>query len=71
MSREIGAENVVKIATYLASVEAPPARHIKANITAIALVAGLKDRQALYKNPECRAMVEQAIAIKGLGRSMS
>jgi CHAD domain-containing protein len=66
MSRDIGAENVAKIATYLASVEALPARHGKANITAIALAAGLKDRQALYKNPECRTMLEQAIATKGL-----
>jgi hypothetical protein len=66
MSKEIGAENVQKLAVYLAFVEALPARHGKANMTAIALAAGLKDRQALYKNDKCREMLQEAIETKGL-----
>lgn len=62
---EIGAENVAKLVAYLHSVEALPARNGQVNVTAVAVAAGL-DRQALYKNPECRRLLEETIATKGL-----
>lgn len=65
MSKEIGAENVRKLAYYLESIEALPARGGKANMTAVAFASGV-DRQALYKNPECRSMLQGAIESKGL-----
>jgi hypothetical protein len=65
MSKEIGAANVRKLASYLTSIEALPARCGKTNMTAIALASGV-DRQALYKNPECRNILQEAAKTKGL-----
>lgn len=65
MSKEIGAENVRKLTSYLTGIDALPARGGKANMTAIAVASGV-DRQALYKNPECRILLQDAIQNKGL-----
>lgn len=62
---EIGIENVEKLRRYLDSIGALPARSGKLNVQAVAIAAGL-DRQVLYKNPECRKLLEQAVAGKGL-----
>jgi hypothetical protein len=65
MTKALGAENVRKLTAYLAGIDALPARGGKANMTAIAVAAGV-DRQALYKNPDCRKLLNDAIAQKGL-----
>jgi C4-dicarboxylate-specific signal transduction histidine kinase len=62
---EIGIENVDKLRRYLDSVDALPARGGKLNVQAVAIAAGL-DRQALYKNPACRKLLEEAVARKDL-----
>lgn len=63
--REVGAENVERLRAYLANVETLPSRAGKANLSAIAVGAGL-DRQVLYKNPECSRLLDQALVEKGL-----
>ncbi|GAA0569629.1 DUF6262 family protein [Caenispirillum bisanense] len=62
---EVGAANVEKLRRYLASVASLPARGEQVHVSAIALAAGI-DRQVLYKNPECRRLLEEAVAAKGL-----
>jgi len=62
---EVGAENVAKLQNYLSSVEALPARGGQINATAVAVAAGI-DRQVLYKNPECRRLIDEAVSAKGL-----
>lgn len=62
---ETGAANVEKLQRYLASADALPARGGQVNVTAIAIAAAI-DRQVLYKNPECRRLLEEAVAAKGL-----
>lgn len=63
--QQIGAENVVKLKSYLNSVDAIPARAGKANITGIAKACGF-DRQVLYNNDEAKKLLADAIAEKGL-----
>jgi len=62
---EIGTENVEKLQRYLASIDALPARGGQVNVTAVAVAAGI-DRQVVYKNPECRRLLEEAVTDKGL-----
>jgi hypothetical protein len=63
--QQIGQEYVDKLTRYLDSIDALPARMGKVNMTAIAEVSGVP-RQSLYKNEDCRVLMEQAIAQKGL-----
>lgn len=62
---EIGAENVERLRRYLGGIDSLPERDGQPNITAIAVAAGV-DRQVLYKNPECRRLLEETAAVKGL-----
>lgn len=62
---EVGAANVEKLRRYLASVASLPARGEQVHVSAIALAARI-DRQVLYKNLECRRLLEEAVAAKGL-----
>ena len=63
--QEIGQEYVDKLWHYLNGVNALPARSGKVNMTAIAEASGVP-RQSLYKNDNCRQMLEEATATKGL-----
>jgi hypothetical protein len=63
--REQGAENVKKLVAYLSSVEALPERGGKVNTTAVAEACGF-DRQTLYKNPNAKQVLEDAVKSKGL-----
>lgn len=63
--REIGADYVARLNTYLSSVDVIPSRAGKANMTAIAEACGF-DRQTLYKNSIAKELLQQAIATKGL-----
>ncbi len=63
--RTIGADNVRKLEAYLRSVDAIPARGSKANMSAIAEACGF-DRQTLYKNPQAKEIILEAIEAKGL-----
>jgi len=62
---KVAAENVELVRRYLETVNFLPARDGKPNVAAIAVAAGV-DRQVLYKNPECRRLLEGAVAAKGL-----
>ena len=66
---EIGQVNLGKVAEYLGRLQVGghglPQRDGKPNMSAIALAAGV-DRQVLYKNPACKAAVEDAAARLGL-----
>lgn len=64
-NQEIGAESLARLREFLDGAAAVPERNGKANISAIALASGV-DRQALYR-PEARALIESAVAAKGLG----
>jgi transposase-like protein len=63
--KEIGSENVEKLRAYIDSIDALPARNGKVHVTAIAEAVGI-DRQALYKNPAAKQLLEEAVAQKGL-----
>lgn len=59
---QVGAENLVKLRSYFSALEGCGARmpmtsNGKANLSAIALACGF-ERQVLYANPRCRALVE-------------
>ena len=62
---EKGADNLAKLQAWLDSASVIPERAGAANISAIAVAAGL-DRQVLYR-PEARAMIAQAVDRVGLG----
>lgn len=64
-NREVGAENLETLRRWLERAEGIPERHGSANISAIAVAAGL-DRQVLYR-PAAREMIAKAVAEKGLG----
>ena len=64
-SRAISEESVEKFKAYLDLIDALPARNGKIHVSAIAEAAGL-DRQALYKNPAIRQLLEEAVIQKGL-----
>lgn len=63
--QQIGQEYVDKLKRYLDGVKALPARNGKVNHTAIAEASGVP-RQSLYKNDDCRRMLDEATAAKGL-----
>lgn len=60
---DIGAENVERLRTYLAGLEATgtplPMRNGRPNMSAIALACRF-DRQVLYKNPAAAALIGEA-----------
>jgi len=64
-NREIAEENLAKLQTWLANAAIVPERGGKANISAIALAAGV-DRQVLYRD-EAQALISAAVTEKGLG----
>lgn len=64
--QQIGQEYVEKLKKYLDSIPALPARNGKMNTTAIAEASGVP-RQSLYKNVDCRNMLDEVAATKGLG----
>ena len=68
-SQQVSLETVESLSAYLASLRREgkglPGRSGKVSVSAIALAAGV-DRQALYKNPNCRALLEQAAQEMGL-----
>jgi len=63
--QQIGQEYVDKLKLYLDSIDSLPARSGKVSMTAIAEASGVP-RQSLYKNDDCRVLMEQAIVQKGL-----
>lgn len=65
MSRAKAEDNLARLETYLASVEALPARGGKVSVAAIATAAGI-DRQVFYRNPRAKALLDAAVADKGL-----
>lgn len=62
---QIGREYVDALRRYLDNICALPARGGKLNVTAVAEASGVP-RQSLYKNDECRALLEAAVETKGL-----
>ena len=66
---QIGQEYVAALETYLQALRSEgkglPSRNSKVSMSAIALAAGV-DRQSLYKNPHCRALIEAAAQKLGL-----
>jgi hypothetical protein len=69
---DIGAENVERLRTYLAGLEASgtpvPMRNGKPNMSAIAIACGF-DRQVLYKNPAAKALLDGVVAEAAVGSS--
>jgi len=67
--QEKGAENVTSVERYLSALrkegQGLPARNGKVSVSAVALAVGV-DRQSLYKNPGCRALLESAAQELGL-----
>lgn len=67
--QEKGGENVAAVRRYLAALHKDglglPARNGKVSASAVALAVGI-DRQSLYKNPGCRALLEIAAQELGL-----
>jgi len=63
--QQIGQEYVDKLKRYLDSIPSLPARSGKVNMTAIAEASGVP-RQSLYKNDDCRILLEDAAKSKGL-----
>jgi hypothetical protein len=63
--QQIGQEYVDKLKGYLDSIKGLPARSGKVNMTAIA-EASRVPRQSLYKNDDCRVLLENAVKAKGL-----
>ncbi|MDE3245115.1 MAG: hypothetical protein KGN80_03430 [Acidobacteriota bacterium] len=68
-SQQIGRESLEALQRYLEALRVEgkglPSRNGKISPSAIALAIGL-DRQALYKNPHCRALLERAAQELGL-----
>lgn len=68
-SKQVSLETVESLSSYLASLRKEgkrlPGRSGKVSVSTIALAAGV-DRQSLYKNPHCRALLEQAAQEMGL-----
>lgn len=66
---QIGAENVAAVERYLDALKAEgkglPARGGKVSVAAVALASGV-DQQSIYKNPGCRALLENAAQELGL-----
>ncbi len=66
---EKGAENVAALHRYIEALRSEgrrlPARNGKVSASAVALAVGV-DRQTLYKNPGCRALLESAAQELGL-----
>jgi hypothetical protein len=66
---QVGQENVEALAAYLQGLrcegKALPSRKGKPSASAIALACGV-DRQSLYKNPHCRALLEKAAEEMGM-----
>lgn len=66
---DIGQENLASLDRYLTSLrkegKSLPERGGKVSASAVALACGV-DRQSLYKNPACRAMLEAAARELGL-----
>lgn len=62
---QINTETIARLRAYLDAVVRVPERHGKANISAIALAAGV-DRQVLYRE-DAAALVATAVVAKGLG----
>lgn len=62
---ELGREYAARLEDYLASIDTIPSRSGKPNMTAIARACGF-DRQVLYKNPACVALIEAAVDERGL-----
>ena len=67
--QEKGAENVAALQQYIEALRGEgqglPARNGKVSASAVALAVGV-DRQTLYKNPGCRALLESAAQELGL-----
>jgi len=63
--QEIGQEYVAKLTKYLDGITGLPARGGKVNATAVAEASGVP-RQSLYKNDDCRALLDEAVKAKGL-----
>ncbi|MCM2250618.1 MAG: DUF6262 family protein [Geothrix sp.] len=67
--QQIGQEYAAALETYLQALRAEgkglPSRNGKVSTTAVAMAAGV-DRQSLYKNPRCRALIEAAAQELGL-----
>ena len=67
--QEKGAENAAAVERYLTALRREgkglPARNGKVSASAVALAVGV-DRQTLYKNPGCRAVLEAAAQELGL-----
>jgi hypothetical protein len=67
--QEKGKGNVIALEIYLQGLRAEgkglPSRNGKVSASAIALATGM-DRQSLYKNPHCRALLELAAQEMGL-----
>lgn len=63
--KQVGEAHTRTLQTYLESIEQPPSRRGKVNFSAVALACQF-DRAVLYNNPTCRAMLEKAVAEKGL-----
>ncbi|BDU71420.1 DUF6262 family protein [Mesoterricola silvestris] len=68
-SQKVGQESQAALETYIQRLKAEgkglPGRNGKISASAIALAACV-DRQSLYKNPHCRAMLEAAAQEMGL-----
>lgn len=63
--KQVGEAHARTLQAYLENVEQLPSRRGKVNFSAIALACQF-DRAVLYNNPTCRAMLEKAVADKGL-----
>lgn len=64
-NKQVGDENLARLAAWLDAAPAIPDRNGKANISAIALASGV-DRQVLYR-PPAQELIATAVAAKGLG----
>lgn len=58
-------EDIQKLKAYIESIDTLPARGDKVHVSAVAEASGI-DRQALYKNPVARRLLEDAVTKKGL-----
>ena len=64
-AQDVAAENVERLRKYLSGIEALPSRGGQLNATAVARACGF-DRGVLYQNPECKRLLNEALAAKGL-----
>lgn len=55
----LGRKNAARLEDYLASIDHLPVRAGRINVTAVARACGF-DRQVLYTNPACRALLKAA-----------